>query len=119
MQKVRRVIWPTGDEIARVKVFVIFVASAALERKHERVGGQDEVRKHTMMKNLSAARPTRVLAMLPTTAVTLIGPDEDEEVPVEEEAAVEAGPMLLVTGAKVEYEPLGVAQKESETDTSE
>ena len=85
MQKVCRAIWPTGDGIARVKVFIVFVASVALERKHERVGGQGEVRKHTinyMMKNPSAARSTRVLAMLLTTAVTLMDPDKDEGVPV-------------------------------------
>ena len=70
------------------------------------------MREHTinhMMKNPSAARPTRVPAMPATTAVTLTDPDEDEGVPVAEEVAAVAGPILLVTRAKVECEPLGVA----------
>lgn len=62
-----------------------------------------------MTRNTTAARPTNVPAIPPTTAVTLIDPDEDAGVPVAEGVAVVAGPRLPVIRVKLGCGVLKVA----------
>lgn len=63
-----------------------------------------------MTRNTTAARPTNVAAMPPTTAVTLIDPDdEDAGVPVAEGVAVLTDPMLPVIRVKLVCGVLKVA----------
>jgi len=62
-----------------------------------------------MTRNTTAARPTNVPAIPPTTAVTLIDPDEDAGAPVAEGVAVVAGPRLPVIRVKLGCGVLKVA----------